>query len=218
MYKILVIDDEIENVKLIQKYGEHFGYSIDYLTDPGLACDHLRQQQYDIILLDVMMPNISGYELIADIQQITDCKIFFLSALSETSDRIKGLKLGSNDYITKPFSLEELFLKIDICLQPLTKPQTNTVSAIQFDHINHSVQIGDRSLQLTVTLYKLLFELASHNGTCLSREYLLETVWQIRSTDYNRTVDTHILKLRNALGKDSHKIVTVIREGYMYED
>lgn len=218
MYKILVIDDEIENTKLVKQYGEHLNHQVDCINEPEHVLHHLQSNVYDIILLDIMMPTISGYDLIKDIKQLSSAKIIFLSALSETADRIKGLKLGSNDYFTKPFSLEELFLKIDILLKTKQTSQNQLINGIRFDTINHTVVIGDEVIKLTNILYKLMFELVSHRNECLSREYLLSSVWGITTSSYNRTVDTHILKLRTLLGVHSYKIVTITKKGYMYED
>lgn len=214
--KILIIDDEIENGKIIQKYGEYLGYHVDIITNPHLCINQLHTTAYNIILLDVMMPEINGFELITKIQEITSTKIIFLSALGETQDRIKGLKSGATDYLTKPFSLEELFLKIEIIIN--NKPEIITVNNIDFDSHNSTIKINNQQIKLSNTLYKLMFELVSNKGITLSREHLLATVWSYNNENYNRTVDTHILKLRNSLGSNSFKIITVVGKGYKYED
>lgn len=214
MYNILIIDDEIENGKLIEAYALHLGHQVTILTNPLDTRMVLQANHYDIILLDVMMPQISGLELINEITQLTSSKVIFLSALGETSNRIRGLKLGAVEYLAKPFSLEELFLKIDIILNS----QQTIINDIHFNAHTHVVTINNNQIKLTNILYLLLYKLVSNQGTVLSREYLLKEVWGITTSDYNRTVDTHILKLRNRLGADSFKIVTVIGKGYKYEN
>lgn len=218
MYKILVIDDEIENSNLIESYGQHLGHNVTSICYPKQALKHLSENSYDIILLDIMMPGISGLELFGEIKKLTDAKIFFLSALGEASDRINGLKLGSNDYITKPFSLEELFLRIDNCLQINSASTSESINDISFDAHHLIVRIDGEEIKLTSILFKLLYELVSHKNQILSRDHLLKAVWNDSGNSYSRTVDTHILKLRNKLGKNSYKIVTVVGQGYTYED
>lgn len=218
MYKILVIDDEIENSNLIESYGQHLGHKVTSINDPKQVLKHLSENNYNIILLDIMMPDISGLQLFGEIKKVTDAKIFFLSALGEASDRINGLKLGSNDYITKPFSLEELFLRIDNCLQTTSSSTKEVINGLSFDVHHLTVIIDGEELKLTSTLFKLLYELVTHKNQILTREHLLKTVWNDSGNEYRRTVDTHILKLRNKLGKNSYKIVTVVGEGYTYED
>lgn len=218
MYKILVVDDELENTKLIELYGVSLGHQVTVESNPQDVIANLQINSYDIILLDIMMPEISGLELIGEIKKITDCKIFFLSALGETTDRIKGLKVGGNDYIAKPFSLEELFLRIDNALFEVKKSTFETINNVDFDFHNNTINLAGNQVQLTNILLKLMYELVSHKGQILSREYLLKHVWNNDSTSYNRTVDTHILKLRNKLSSDSYKILTIVGKGYMYED
>lgn len=214
MYKILVIDDEQENCNLIQTYGTHLGHQVDILTNPLEVQTLLLNESYHLILLDVMMPEINGFDLVEELTQANSSKVIFVSALGTTSNRIKGLKLGAVDYITKPFSLEELFLKIDILLTP-TEP---VIDGYKFDHYRHLVTTPTQQIRLSNTLFNLLFELVNNPGETLSRDYLLKTVWGIDSSGYNRTVDTHILKLRKELKSESYKIVTVIGEGYKYEN
>lgn len=216
MAKILIVDDEQANIEMIKKYGEHLNYELVGISNPSLVEAEIKQEKYDLIILDVMMPNIDGFELLEKIKNITQTKVVFLSARTDVKSRIEGLKLGAVDYMIKPFSLEELFLKVGKLIEISSSHKYKHDDYI-FDISRKSVTRKAVKLNMSPIMFDLFYVLISNKGGILTREFLLEQVWGTKPEFTSRTLDTHILKLRNLLGNDGGKIKTVRTKGYMYE-
>lgn len=217
MAKILIVDDEQANIDMIKRYGEHLGYDLVGISESSLVETEIKRENYDLIILDVMMPNIDGFELLKRIKSVTQVKVVFLSARTDVKSRIEGLKLGAVDYMIKPFSLEELFLKIGNLID-IDKSHKYKYDDYILDIVTKSVTKEDLELNMSPILFDLFYVLISNKGKILTREYLLEEVWGTKPEFASRTLDTHILKLRTILGNDGGRIKTVRSKGYMYEN
>ena len=221
--KILIIEDERPINNLIRSTLTADGYSCDCAFDGKEGADLIEQRQYDLILLDLMLPEISGYDLLEYIRSLGNIRaaqipVIIISAMGKVQDRIRGLHLGADDYLCKPFQIGELAARVEAVLR-------------RSGHSNEKIQIGDvlispasrqvwkagTLVELTVKEFDLLAELARHKNVVLSREKLYETVWQEEYTGETRTLDSHIQKLRKKLGWNG-QIKTVFRIGYRLEE
>ena len=221
--KILIIEDERPINNLIRSTLTADGYSCDCAFDGKEGADLIEQRQYDLILLDLMLPEISGYDLLEYIRSLGNIRaaqipVIIISAMGQVQDRIRGLHLGADDYLCKPFQIGELAARVEAVLR-------------RSGHSNEKIQIGDvlispasrqvwkagTLVELTVKEFDLLAELARHKNVVLSREKLYETVLQEEYTGETRTLDSHIQKLRKKLGWNG-QIKTVFRIGYRLEE
>ena len=221
--KILIIEDERPINNLIRSTLTADGYSCDCAFDGKEGADLIEQRQYDLILLDLMLPEISGYDLLEYIRSLGNIRaaqipVIIISAMGQVQDRIRGLHLGADDYLCKPFQIGELAARVEAVLR-------------RSGHSNEKIQIGDvlispasrqvwkagTPVELTVKEFDLLAELARHKNVVLSREKLYETVWQEEYTGETRTLDSHIQKLRKKLGWNG-QIKPVFRIGYRLEE
>lgn len=221
--KILIIEDERPINNLIRSTLTADGYSCDCAFDGKEGADLIEQRQYDLILLDLMLPEISGYDLLEYIRSLENIRaaqipVIIISAMGQVQDRIRGLHLGADDYLCKPFQIGELAARVEAVLR-------------RSGHSNEKIRIGDvlispasrqvwkagTPVELTVKEFDLLAELARHKNVVLSREKLYETVWQEEYTGETRTLDSHIQKLRKKLGWNG-QIKTVFRIGYRLEE
>ena len=221
--KILIIEDERPINNLIRSTLTADGYSCDCAFDGKEGADLIEQRQYDLILLDLMLPEISGYALLEYIRSLGNIRavqipVIIISAMGQVQDRIRGLHLGADDYLCKPFQIGELAARVEAVLR-------------RSGHSNEKIQIGDvlispasrqvwkagTPVELTVKEVDLLAEMARHKNVVLSREKLYETVWQEEYTGETRTLDSHIQKLRKKLGWNG-QIKTVFRIGYRLEE
>ena len=221
--KILIIEDERPINNLIRSTLTADGYSCDCAFDGKEGADLIEQRQYDLILLDLMLPEISGYDLLEYIRSLGNIRaaqipVIIISAMGQVQDRIRGLHLGADDYLCKPFQIVELAARVEAVLR-------------RSGHSNEKIRIGDvlispasrqvwkagTPVELTVKEFDLLAELARHKNVVLSREKLYETVWQEEYTGETRTLDSHIQKLRKKLGWNG-QIKTVFRIGYRLEE
>ena len=221
--KILIIEDERPINNLIRSTLTADGYSCDCAFDGKEGADLIEQRQYDLILLDLMLPEISGYDLLEYIRSLGNIRaaqipVIIISAMGQVQDRIRGLHLGADDYLCKPFQIGELAARVEAVLR-------------RSGHSNEKIRIGDvlispasrqvwkagTPVELTVKEFDLLAELARHKNVVLSREKLYETVWQEEYTGETRTLDSHIQKLRKKLGWNG-QIKTVFRIGYRMEE
>lgn len=221
--KILIIEDERPINNLIRSTLTADGYSCDCAFDGKEGADLIEQRQYDLILLDLMLPEISGYDLLEYIRSLGNIRaaqipVIIISAMGQVQDRIRGLHLGADDYLCKPFQIGELAARVEAVLR-------------RSGHSNEKIQIGDvlispasrqvwkagTLVELTVKEFDLLAELARHKNVVLSWEKLYETVWQEEYTGETRTLDSHIQKLRKKLGWNG-QIKTVFRIGYRLEE
>ncbi len=230
MYHILVVDDESRIRAMIKKYAEFEGHEVTEAGDGMEAVLLCRKNTYDIIIMDIMMPELDGFSACRKIRAITETPIIMLSARGEEYDRINGFEVGVDDYVVKPFSPKELMLRVDAIMKrvkavreiPGTNQQPNVVieldgGAFRADITARLVYIDGERVDLSPKEYDLLFYLLSNRNIALSREKLLSEVWGYDFYGDARTLDTHIKLLRKSLGKYSHHIVTLRGVGYRFE-
>ena len=218
--RVLVVDDEPDIVALIAYHLVKAGYRVSTAATGPDALNAARQERPALIILDLMLPGMSGYDVLEQLRSqpaTQDLAVLLLSARREEQDRIRGLSLGADDYLTKPFSPQELALRVGAILRRLnTVGPSNilTVGPISLDRDEHRVTVDGHVLGLTPTEYKLLLLLAERRGRVQGRALLLETVWEAAPDIQTRTVDMHIQRLRTKLGSAGDLIETVRGFGY----
>lgn len=213
MIRILIVEDEPPISGLIQMNLKRSGYECDVAFDGEQAADKIEQNRYDLILLDIMLPKINGYELIDYIRPL-EIPVIFITAKNDLQDRVKGLKLGAEDYIVKPFEIVELLARVEVVLRRYKK--TNTVINIEDVSIDTEARRVTKNgvpVDLTIKEYDLLLLLVRNPGIALFRETLFERVWGYDYIGETRTLDSHVQRLRRKLGWDD-KIKTVYKIGY----
>lgn len=217
MKKILIVEDEASISDLIKIELEAKGYKCDVASDGELACEYIDNKDYDLALLDVMVPKIDGYELLEYIKITKELPVIFITAKSQTKDKIKGLREGADDYITKPFEMEELVARIEVVLRRYNKASNIiNIDDVEIDVLARAVKLNSEKVDLTPKEFDLLMLLAQNIGSALYRETIFEKVWGEELEFETRTLDLHIQRLRKKLNwKD--KIKTVYRIGYMLE-
>lgn len=217
MNKILIVEDEIAISDLIKIGLESQGYKCETAYDGEIAANLIEEKQYDLVLLDVMLPKIDGYELLEYIKQMQDIPVIFITAKGQIKDKIKGLKAGSDDYITKPFVMEELLARVEAVLRRYNKLSENIcIDNITINSVARIVKKDNKKVDLTPKEFDLLMLLVQNKNTALYREVIFEKVWGEELEFETRTLDLHIQRLRKKLDwKD--KIQTVYRIGYMLE-
>lgn len=217
MNRILIVEDEIAISDLIKIGLESQGYLCECAKDGEIAANLIEKNQYDLILLDIMLPKIDGYEVLEYIKQTKKIPTIFITAKSQTKDKIKGLNEGADDYITKPFVLEELVARVQTVLRRYNKLNENIkIGDIAINSLSRTVKRNEQKIELTPKEFDLLMLLVQNKNTALYREIIFEKVWGEELEFETRTLDLHIQRLRKKLGwKD--KIKTVYRIGYMLE-
>ncbi|MCI8396498.1 MAG: response regulator transcription factor [Clostridia bacterium] len=215
--KILIIEDEKAISDLLKLSLEEQGYKCDCAYDGETASDLIEKIDYDLVLLDIMLPKVDGYELLEYIKETRGMPTIFITAKSQTQDKIKGLREGADDYITKPFEIEELIARIEAVLRRYSK--TNgiiTIDNIEVNVASHSVKKNGEKIELTPKEFDLLVLLIQNKNMALYRETIFEKVWGEGLEFETRTLDLHIQRLRKKLSwKD--RIKTVYKIGYMLE-
>lgn len=222
MYKILVVDDEEKIREVIREYAEFNGYEVEEAGNGMEAIGLCKLNNYDLIIMDIMMPKLDGFSACKEIRKIKDIPVIMLSARGEEYDKLFGFELGIDDYIVKPFSPKELMARINVALS-----RRNNVPAAGFEilkfgglEINisaRSVTVDGIKADLTPKEYDLLFYLVRNRNIALSRDKLLSDVWGYDFFGDDRTIDTHIKNLRNNLGVYRDHIVTLRGVGYKFE-
>lgn len=221
MAKILVVDDEIKIREIIKEYAEFEGYEVAQAEDGMQAVEMAKNQDFDIIIMDVMMPKLDGYSACKEIRKIKQIPVIMLSARGEEYDKLFGFEIGVDDYVVKPFSPKELMARIRAVLNRASASQ-RTEDVIRYEGLEinftaREVKIDGQKVSMTPKEYDLLFYLVKNMNIALSREKLLEEVWGFDFYGDDRTVDTHIKMLRNSLGKYRNLIVTLRGMGYKFE-
>lgn len=221
MAKILVVDDEIKIREIIKEYAEFEGYEVAQAEDGMQAVEMVKNQDFDIIIMDVMMPKLDGYSACKEIRKIKKIPVIMLSARGEEYDKLFGFEIGVDDYVVKPFSPKELMARIRAVLNRASASQ-HTEDVIKYEGLEinftaREVKIDGERVSMTPKEYDLLFYLVKNMNIALSREKLLEEVWGFDFYGDDRTVDTHIKMLRNSLGKYRNLIVTLRGMGYKFE-
>ena len=216
MIKILIVEDEKPIANLININLTDEGYNCTWAADGKQAADLIETENYDLILLDIMLPEHDGYELLEFIKPI-GTPVIFITAMGTLNDRIKGLKLGAEDYLVKPFQIGELLARVEVVLRRYGK--SNKKLAFKDVNINTDSRVvtkNNRTIDLTVKEFDLLVELVRNKNVALYRDRLYENVWQETFIGETRTLDSHIQRLRKKLGWEDY-IKTVFRIGYRLE-
>ncbi|CAM4054478.1 response regulator transcription factor [Mesobacillus thioparans] len=217
---VLIIDDEEDMRNLVQMYLENSGFTCVHAADGSEGLKKLQEQKFDLVILDIMMPFEDGFAVCGKIRTFSQVPIIFLSAKGEEWDKVKGLQLGGDDYIVKPFSPGELVARINALLRRTSfvknEDETLTLGKITIDKKGRRVRVEGEIVPLTLKEFELLVFLVNHQGQALSREQLLEYVWGMDYHGSLRTVDTHIKTLRMKLGTGDY-IQTIWGVGYKFE-
>lgn len=220
MEDILIVEDEIDIAQLISFNLERAGYSVEIAHDGREGLKKILRDQPDLVILDLMLPEVSGYQVIKEMQRDTrshSIPVLMLTAKSQIDDRIRGLEMGADDYLTKPFSPKELVLRAQAILK------RNRVSPVSegfsfgpfdFDKDNLTFYLNKEPLALTLTEFKLLLFLCQRPGQTQERNDLLKVIWGYSDEVHSRTLDTHLKRLRHKLGSEGSLIETIRGTGY----
>lgn len=223
MYKILIVDDEERIRTLVKKYAVFEGHEITEASDGMEAIRLCKSQDFDVIILDIMMPELDGFSTCREIRKTKQTPILMLSARGEEYDRINGFELGIDDYVVKPFSPKELMLRIDAIMRRtkgntgITKDKPVSFGGLIIDFAARLVCIDGKRIDMSPKEYDLLFYMVKNRGTALTRENLITNVWDFDYYGDERTLDTHIKLLRQHLAEYSRFIVTLRGVGYRFE-
>ena len=228
MYKILVVDDEVRVRSIIKKYAEFEGHTVTEAGDGLEAVYFCRNNKFDIVIMDIMMPELDGFSACREIRKISNLPIIMLSARGEEYDRINGFELGIDDYVVKPFSPKELMLRIEAVMRrvkgaPEVVSKSNSVveldgGRLKADLTARVVCIDGERVEMSPKEYDLFFYLILNRNIALSREKLICDVWGYDFYGDMRTLDTHIKLLRKSLGRYADCIVTLRGVGYRFEE
>ena len=227
MHRVLVVDDESDVTELLQYRLEQEGYRVATLNDPLGFVVKVREFEPDLMLLDIMMPELSGIQLCRIVRadpSMKDIPVIFLSARGEVEDRIKGLEAGAEDYVSKPFNISELILRISKMLKRSGAPSQPSgqsrieIAGVVIDEDLHQLTVDGKNVLLTATEFRLLKLLMERKGRVQTRDHLLVNVWHYDTDIETRTVDTHIRRVREKLGQYAHMIETVRGVGYRAVD
>ncbi len=222
---ILVVEDEGDILELVKYNLEQAGFRVIVARDGLQALDLLREQTPDLVVLDLLLPNLDGREVCRRIRrspQTNNIPVLILSALGEETDRVVGFEIGADDYLTKPFSPRELVLRVKAIMRrgrrDSQQQEVLRVGDLAIDPGRHLVEAQGQGIELTATEFRLLHHLAANAGRVQTRQMLLERVWGYTFDGYARTVDTHIRRLRKKLGPYGPLIQTVRGVGYRFSD
>ena len=222
MKKILIVDDEEKIRDVIKEYAEFSGFEADEAADGMTAIGMVKLNDYDLIIMDIMMPKLDGFSAIKEIQKIKEIPVIMLSARGEEYDKLFGFELGIDDYVVKPFSPKELMARVTAVLNRVSNTDKPSVHTEKFDGLEvnfaaRTIKIDGKKVDLTPKEYDLLFYLIQNKNIALSRETLLDDIWGFDFFGDDRTIDTHIKNLRNNLGPYRDFIVTLRGVGYKFE-
>ncbi len=220
--KLLIVDDESRIRSLIAKYAAFEGYTTEEAENGIQAIEMCRQNRYDLVIMDVMMPELDGFSAVREIRKTNPVPVIMLSARGEEYDRIHGFELGIDDYVVKPFSPKELMMRVGAVLK--RSGETNakadeaiTVGGITVDFTARRVTVDGKEADLSPKEYDLLFYMIRNRGIALTREKLISDVWGYDFFGDDRTLDTHIKLLRKQLGPYADRITTLRGVGYRFE-
>lgn len=220
--KVLAVDDEQDILDLIRYHLEREGYQVVGCRDGRSALELISRERPDLVILDLLMPEVDGLEVCRRVRQGSAIPIVMLTAKAEEADKVAGLELGADDYITKPFSPRELVARVRAVLRrmgPLSEDRPLTFGDLTMDFARHQVTVKGKGISLTAKEMELLKALVQAKGRVLDRDFLLERVWGYdRAAEIeSRTVDVHVRRLREKLGPAARRIVTVKGVGYRFD-
>ncbi|PYS29037.1 MAG: DNA-binding response regulator [Acidobacteria bacterium] len=224
--KILIVEDESDLIKLLKYNLEKEGFRVSYATDGSIALAEVRRDPPDVVILDLMLPGLDGLEVCRQLRRsdkFSRIPVLMLSARSEEADRIVGLELGADDYVTKPFSMREVVARVRALLRRNEQagPQKSKLQRgdIMIDPMAHSVMVSGRTVELSALEFRLLHHLASHPGMVFSRDQLLDSVWGNDRTVTPRSVDVYIRRVREKIENQPQQpiyVQTVHGVGYRF--
>lgn len=222
MYKLLIVDDEAKIREVIKEYAEFSGYEVTEAEDGMSAIGLCKLNDYDLIIMDIMMPKLDGFSACKEIKKLKDIPVIMLSARGEEYDKLFGFELGIDDYVVKPFSPKELMARINAILSRKNAASAVTQGVMKFGGLEinipaRTVAVDGQKVDLTPKEYDLLFYLVENKNIALSRDKLLSDIWGYDFFGDDRTIDTHIKNLRNNLGPYRDYIVTLRGVGYKFE-
>jgi DNA-binding response OmpR family regulator len=229
MTTILIVEDERNLSNLIRRNLEDEGYDVWQVFDGTAALDAITIREPDLVILDIMLPGMDGLQICRQVRQRSIVPVLMLTARAEEIDRVLGLEVGADDYLTKPFSMRELTARVRAILRRVEMMRVTaepvqetvlTVADLRLDPTTHEVTLENRPVDLTPKEFALLYHLSRHPGRVFSRAYLLDEIWGYSAEAYDRTVDTHIYRLRQKLGAESEmasRIVSVRGIGYKFQ-
>lgn len=229
MYKILIVDDELGIRSIVRKYAEFEGHTVFEASDGMEAVMICRDTAIDIVIMDIMMPELDGFSAVREIRKSSSVPIIMLSARGEEYDKINGFNLGIDDYVVKPFSPRELMLRVEAVMKRVNSSIINSSAVnshevieidnggLKVDITARIVYVDDKQVDLSPKEYELLFYLLLNRNIALSREKLICEVWGYDFYGDARTLDTHIKLLRKSLGRYSELIVTLRGVGYRFD-
>lgn len=225
--RILIVDDEEKIRELIKKYAVFEGYDVEEASNGMHAIETCKTKDFDLIIMDVMMPELDGFSAVRAIREFKDIPVLMLSARGEEYDKIHGFEIGIDDYVVKPFSPKELMMRAKVIISRHEKTSSNegfqmehdifTVNGLVIDFTARTVTIDGVRAEMSPKEYALLFYLVKNRNIALSREQLLTEVWGYDYYGDDRTLDTHIKLLRNSLGEYRSHLVTLRGVGYKFE-
>lgn len=224
--KILVVDDEVNIRNVIKEYAKFEGYEVEEACDGMQAVSICKENDFDIIIMDVMMPKLDGFSAIKEIRKTKNIPVLMLSARGEEYDKLFGFEIGIDDYVVKPFSPKEVMARIAAItsraknnVKELPKIQEKYVyKGLEIDMLGRVVTVDGKRKELTPKEYELLVYFVKNKNIALSREKILNEVWGYDFFGEDRTVDTHVKMLRNSIGKYRNKITTIRGMGYKFEE
>lgn len=221
MVKVLIIDDEKRMQKLLKLFLEPNGYKCDIASSGNEAIQLIEKERFDLILLDIMMPDMDGWETISKIREISNVPVIMLTALDQSSDMIKGLKIGADDYITKPFEESVLLARIEAVLRRVHLVKRIEFKGLVWDEEVHDLTYKGQKIALTPKEFKMIGLFLKHQKVVFSREKLIELIWGFYSDTEERTVDSHVRNIRDKCRKVGFPIQehlkTVWGVGYKWE-
>ena len=218
MAKLLIVDDEEKIREMIGKYASHEGYDVDLACNGIQALDKFKNGDYDVVIMDIMMPEMDGYKTLSKMKEIKEVHCIFLTALGQEYDRVYGFDVGAEDYVTKPFSLKELMMRVNVILKRDNRKSNKIiVDKLVLDEDAHTLTIDGDRVDLANKEYELLLYLLQNIGNALTRQAIISKVWGYEYDSDDRTLDTHMKLLRKDL-KEYGKYITTIRGvGYRFE-
>ena len=218
--KILVVDDEKSIREVIRTYAEFEGHEVVEAVDGLDAIDKVKEEDFDVIVMDIMMPRLDGFSSYKEIKKIKNIPVLMLSARSEEYDKLFGFEIGIDDYVTKPFSPKELMARLNVIVNRNNKVEENKTmefEGLKIDLDGRVVFVDDEMIDLTPKEYDLLVYMVKNKNIALSRDKLLNQVWGYDFYGEDRTVDTHIKMLRNSIKEYRKFIITVRGVGYKFD-
>jgi two-component system, OmpR family, response regulator len=221
MTKILIVDDDSNIRELVQLFLKKEGFELYEASDGLKALQLMEKIKVDLVIIDIMMPNMDGWELCQELREISDIPILMLTAKGETSQKVKGFELGADDYLVKPFDPMELVVRVKALLKryKITVSQTISINEFKLNRQTHEISFKDQGFTIPLKEFELLFKLAGYPGKTFSREDLIEDIWGYDYEGDERTVDVHIKRVRERFPEINFpfRIQTIWGLGYRFE-